>query len=163
MDENELRSRVEALERLNSTLLRIVRENANKARKQPRKASGYVFKVAEERWERAYLNPGGILCPEIKTSDPFKCWRVAYETPYALDMVPEDVRTAVLTDFSRFGLPAPLQEPIMLTSDEFTMQMRTEDNLIVRLSLRATGNSDFWEANIYSTKFALLHPSCVRE
>ena len=78
-------------------------------------------------------------------------------------MAPEDVRTAVLTDFSRFGFTAPLQEPIMLTNDEFTMQMRTEDNLIVRLSLRATGNSGFWEANIYSTKFALLHPSCVRE
>ena len=156
MDESELRSRVEALERLNSTLLRIVRENANKARKQPRKASGYVFKAAEERWERAYLNPGGILRPEVKTSDPFKCWRVAYETPYALDMAPEDVRTAVLTDFSRFGLPAPLQEPIMLTSDEFTMQMRTGDNLIIRLSLRATGNSDFWEVNVYSTQLVVI-------
>lgn len=155
MNENELKSRVNALERLNSTLLRITRENANKARKQPRKGSGYVFKTAEERWERIFLNPGGIFRPEIKTSDPFSCWKIVYETPYPLDMGSDDVKTAILTDLQNLGLPEPWKEPVMLRNDEFFRELKEQD-IIFRIALRATGNSNFWEVNMYSTVLIFL-------
>lgn len=151
MDKEEFKVRLAALERLNSTLLRITRENANKARKRPRKASGYVFKAAEERQERVLTNPGGIFRPELKYSDPVRCWKIIFETPYSVEMDPEDVKTAISCDFERYGIQEPLQEPVIIDNIN-TISEQLRSNSIFRILLKRQAEG-YWQIAIYSTCF----------
>lgn len=158
MDKEEFKARIEALERLNSTLLRMIKEEANKERKMPRKRSGYVLKTAEERWERVFYNQGDFAHPDVRSSQPVQCWKLTYETPYSVKFENfEDVRTAILSDLDRYEIPEPLDEPVpYYRNDE--LEAALYDHPIFRILLKRQAEG-FWNVIIYSVRFLFLSGS----
>lgn len=142
----DAKERVNALERQNEALYRMLRQSANKDRKEPQSGSGYIKKGAEERFDRILVDKGGVFRRELRQSDPIRAWKTRFQTPYKGDE-PAAVLDAILHDFQGFGV---LVEPVDVSAA--TLEELTADKKIYRILLREVPG-DYWECDVYSLDY----------
>lgn len=144
MDELEiLKERVEALQRQNEALYRMLRQSANKDRKEPQSGSGYTRRAAEERYDRILIDKGGVFRKELRQSDAIRTWKTRFQTPYT-GAEPAAILEAVLHDFQAFGV---IMEPVDVSAAVLDEVMA--DKQIYRILLREVPG-DYWECDVYS-------------